>query len=312
MHKNLVERGGGRRSRLGVEALFGILTSRCVNRVCRASLIASPISFWVHVAPKTTSIPWSWRASIAYGLHAEVFFLRRPRLRGRVRSSTPEPASPVVQAEADATLAAATGAAAAPAARDDADPQRFTELPTECAEHQDKIRLPPTKFVKRRALDVPEGDAVVARLPADERRRPGMPPAALSSQRQAGLRRGGLVLLTRREVATGGMRVSGAGGGYEVLRWDGELRFAQGRRAHLEGAAEQGQVREDPDRLLDELFARRSRRTTKSARPSRIVAGVSGRDGRARPKMKAEEAVSGLVVDYLRGGGSIPAPTKLP
>ena len=28
--------------------------------------------------------------------------------------------------------------------------------------------------------------------------------------------------------------------------------------------------------------------------------------------VKAEEAVSGVVVDYVRGGGTLPAPTKLP
>jgi hypothetical protein len=238
--------------------------------------------------------------------------------------STPEPATPVVDAE-EATLAAAAaaGAAGAPTPKVDAEPARAAgELPTDCAEHKDNICLPPSKFVKR-LCSAPYPNVALSMF----QKTTPWTRAYLRMNVEAWNASGGLsssdklvfdeevLVLNRRVASSGAMRVSGSSGGYEVLRWDGSCASLNEEELTLKAPPSKAKFARIPYRALDEAIRAALEANDKVGkavedRKKECQGGAMGDPG---PKcVKAEETVSGFVVDYVRGGGALPAPTRVP
>ncbi len=228
-------------------------------------------------------------------------------------SSTPEPASPVVDAEAEATLAIAAGAAGASAPTTKADAAAMKpviELLTDCAEHAENIvSLPEARFVKR-LCSAPYPNVALSMFQKATPWTRGY----LRMNVEAWNAAGGLssseklvfdeevLVLRKRVVTSGGMRVSGSGGGYEVLRWDGTCASLNEEELTLKAPPSKAKFAKIPYRSLDEA--------TRTALESNDKVGKAvddrkrecqGAMGDPSPKcVKADEAVSGFVVDYLR------------
>ena len=124
-----------------------------------------------------------------------------------------------------------------------------------------------------------------------------------------------VLVLNRRVVASGAMKVSGSSGGYAVLRWDGSCASLNEEELTFKAPPSKAKSARIPYRSLDEAIRTALEANDKvgkavEARKKECQGGAMGDPGPSC--VKAEEAVSGFVVDYLRAGGSIPAPTRLP
>jgi len=122
-----------------------------------------------------------------------------------------------------------------------------------------------------------------------------------------------LILYTRRADA-GGMQVSGAGGGYDALRWDGSCVTLQSEEVTLQKPPSPKNPPID-FRYLDDETQQALRKDDKlnkawQARRKECKGATSGEVSLAC--VKADEALTRSVVNYIRQGGSVPEPTKLP
>ncbi len=123
-----------------------------------------------------------------------------------------------------------------------------------------------------------------------------------------------LLVLVERKADTGGMQVSGAGGSYDVLRWDGtcatlsaeEVRFvAPPKPKH---ATIPWRVLEDPtqealkaNEALSKIAIER-KKECKGATMGAVSAKCE----------KADKALNDLVVEAVRSGTTVPTPKKVP
>ncbi len=123
-----------------------------------------------------------------------------------------------------------------------------------------------------------------------------------------------VLLLVERSADAGGMQVSGAGGSYEALRWNGSCvtlakeeltldkpptpKFAKVEWRFLDDNV-QAALRED--KTIDSAVATR-RKECKGA--------VSGDVSLAC--VKADDRLTFVIVNHLRNGGKLPVPSKLP
>jgi hypothetical protein len=123
-----------------------------------------------------------------------------------------------------------------------------------------------------------------------------------------------VLLLVERSADAGGIQVSGAGGSYEALRWNGSCvtlakeevtldrppapKFAKVEWRFLDDNV-QAALRED--KTIDSAVSTR-RKECKGA--------VSGDVSLAC--LKADDRLTRVIVDYLRKGGKLPVPSKLP
>jgi hypothetical protein len=123
-----------------------------------------------------------------------------------------------------------------------------------------------------------------------------------------------VMLLVERSADTGGMQVSGAGGSYEALRWNGSCvtlakeevsldkppapKFAKVEWRFLDDNV-QAALRED--KTIDKAV---------STRRNECKGAVSGDVSLAC--VKADDRLTQVIVDYLRKGGKLPVPSKLP
>jgi hypothetical protein len=225
----------------------------------------------------------------------------------------PEPvAPPAPSAEASA---ASTAAPAAP------EEKPFDKMPTEC-DRKGKFCLPPAAFVKRLCSGF-YPDVALSML---SKGTPWSRGWLRVKSAEAWNASGGVssqdkivfeeefVLLTRREANTGGMTVSGAGGGYDVLRWDGSCASLQDEEVMLtpgptpKAAKIPWKSLDDKvkdailgDAKIAKVYADR-RKECKGA----TIGDVSDKC------VKLDDKLSAMVVDYVRNGGTIPAPPKLP
>lgn len=123
-----------------------------------------------------------------------------------------------------------------------------------------------------------------------------------------------VLLLYARVPDAGGMQVSGAGGSYDALRWDGSCVTLQSEEVTLSKPP----AAKNPGiefRFLDDDTQEALRKDDKI--------NVAWRERRKECKgatsgdvslkcVKADEALTRNVVSFLRGGGAMPEPKKLP
>jgi len=198
--------------------------------------------------------------------------------------------------------------------------QGGTDLPTECAKKGDVCTLP-VKFAKRLCSDTYPTVALALFGKGTPWTR-----GYLRGKTKAWNASGGaseqvdlefdeeILILIERKADTGGMQVSGAGSGYEALRWDGtcvtlsseevtlklppEAKYPKVEFKHLETGL-QNALREDS--TIDEAY--KTRRQECKGQMSGVV---------SLKCVKADAKLSKLIVDYVRNGGKIPKPERLP
>jgi hypothetical protein len=219
----------------------------------------------------------------------------------------------------EAAPAPVASAAPAPAAEED---KTLGKIPTACAEAGAKVCVPPAAFVKRLCSGF-FPDVALAMLGKGT---PWQRGYLRVKSVEAWYASGGvssaekivfdeeLVIVAHREAATGGVVVSGAGGSYDVLRWDGSCASLQEDEVSLKPSPSPKSAK-IPWKSLDDKV--------KEALLADDKIGKAYADRRKECKgatmgdvsikcVKADDLVSVLVVDYVRRGGAVPPPAKLP
>lgn len=229
-------------------------------------------------------------------------------------NSTPPPAAaPAPTAEASAAPTAA------PVAEED---QAFGKIPTECAEPKGKLCLPPAKFVKRLCGGFYPDVALTMLGKGTPWTRAYLRVKSVEAWNASGGMSSAekivfeeeLLILAHRAANTGGIQVSGAGGSYDVLRWDGTCASLQEEEVALRGSSTP-KFAKIPWKNLDEKVRDALTADDKIgkvyAERRKECKGATMGDVSAKCQ-KADDMLSKVVVDYVRNGGNIPAPAKLP
>jgi hypothetical protein len=221
------------------------------------------------------------------------------------------PPSPSVEASA--------APSAAPVAADD---KPSDKLPTDCNDKSAKICVPPQPFVKRLcggyfpdvalamlAKGTPWSRGYLRVKSAEAWNASG----GVSSQDKIVFDEE-FVILTRREANTGGMTVSGAGGGYDILRWDGSCASLQDEEVSL-NAAPSPKAAKIPwknldDKVRDALLADEKIMKIYTERRKECKGATMG--DVSLKCVKLDDQLSAVIIDYVRRGGAIPTPAKLP
>jgi hypothetical protein len=211
--------------------------------------------------------------------------------------------------------------APAPTAAPVEEPKKPAALPTEC-ETKGKLCLPPADFGKR-LCNASFPDVALAMLTKGT---PWSRGYLRVKSAEAWYASGGVsssdkivfeeefVLLAHREANTGGMQVSGAGGGYDVLRWDGSCASLSDEEVSLnptpspkyakipwKNLEDKVQAALLADEKINKVYADR-RKECKGVTIGEVSAKC----------VKLDDLLTKVVVDHLRGGGSIPTPARLP
>jgi hypothetical protein len=123
-----------------------------------------------------------------------------------------------------------------------------------------------------------------------------------------------VLLLVERSADTGGMQVSGAGGSYEALRWNGSCVTLAKEEVTLDKPLAP-KVPNLEWRFLDDNVQAALREdtiinTAVRKRSKECKGAVSGDVSLAC--VKADDRLTQVVVSYLRKGGKVPVPNKLP
>jgi hypothetical protein len=224
----------------------------------------------------------------------------------------PPPPAPAPSAEASA----------APTAAPAADDKPFDAIPTACADAGAKLCMPPPKFVKHLcggwfpdvalsmlAKGTPWTRAYLRVKSADAWNASG---GASSNDKLVFDEE--FIILSHREAAAGGMQVSGAGGGYDVLRWDGSCASLTDEEVSLKTSPSPKHAK-IPWKNLDEKV--RDKLLTddkigkKYAERRKECKGATMGEVSLKCE-KADDMLGTLVVDYVRAGGAVPPPAKLP
>ena len=124
-----------------------------------------------------------------------------------------------------------------------------------------------------------------------------------------------VLVLAERKADLGGMQVSGGGGAsYDALRWDGSCVTLSGDEMTLEKAPAPKNSRVEW-RFLDDNVqeALRADSAVNEAYLSRRKECKGATSGEVSSKcVKADDKLSAEIVKYVRGGGTVPAPSKVP
>jgi hypothetical protein len=123
-----------------------------------------------------------------------------------------------------------------------------------------------------------------------------------------------VLILYARVADTGGMQVSGAGGSYDALRWDGSCITLQSEEVTMSKAPAPKYPAID-FRYLDDDTQEALRKDDKvnKAWQARRQECKGATTGEVSLKcVKADDNLTKTVIAYIRGGGSIPEPKKLP
>jgi hypothetical protein len=123
-----------------------------------------------------------------------------------------------------------------------------------------------------------------------------------------------VLILVRRAPATGGMIVSGASGSYDVLRWSGACASLTADEVRLRVPPEPLNA-DIPWRKLDDRVQEALRKDEKIAKLAedqrKECKGMSA--GQANPKCeKAQQKLGKAIAAFVRRGGALPEPPKLP
>lgn len=123
-----------------------------------------------------------------------------------------------------------------------------------------------------------------------------------------------VLILYARKADTGGMQVSGAGGSYDALRWDGSCVTLQSEEVTMSKAP----APKNPPidfRYLDDDTQEALRKDDKVNRAwqDRRKECKGATSGEVSLKcVKADENLTKTVISFIRAGGSVPEPKKLP
>ena len=201
-----------------------------------------------------------------------------------------------------------------------AEAEKQPGLPQECA-GKGEVCTPPGKFVRWHCED-PSPTVALALFASGTPWTRGY----LTRKTQAWNASGGasasgwlafdeeVLILRHRKARKGGMQVSGAGGGYDAMRWDGSCVTLSGEEltTRTPPSAKYAKVTwrwlEDPlqealreDAKVNEAYLER-RKHCKGATMGAVTAKCERWDGK----------LSDRIVKYVRGGGRVPTPQKLP
>ena len=207
-----------------------------------------------------------------------------------------------------------------PEAKADTEPAPAT-IPTECSGSGSKLCLPDQKFTKRMCND--SYPSVGLYLFGN-----GNPftHGYLTRKTQAWNAEGGasdndylefdeeVLLLAERGTDKNQMQVSGAGGGYMAMRWNGSCVTLAKEEVTLDKPPAPKYAKVEW-RFLDDNVQTALREDTKintavQARRKECKGAVSGDVSLAC--VKADDKLTAAIVDYLRKGGKLPVPNKLP
>jgi len=123
-----------------------------------------------------------------------------------------------------------------------------------------------------------------------------------------------VLLLVERGGDAGGMQVSGAGGGYEALRWNGLCVTLAKEEVTLDKPPSPKTAKVEWRFLDDNVQAALREDSTINAavtkRRQECKGAVSG--DVSLGCVKADDKLTQVLVDYLRKGGKVPVPSKLP
>jgi hypothetical protein len=123
-----------------------------------------------------------------------------------------------------------------------------------------------------------------------------------------------VIVLTRRVAQAGGIQVSGSGGSVDVLRWDGTCASLQPEELTLTPAPKPKHAKIDFHGLADatqQVLLKDDKLSKTNSDRRKECKGVTMGDVSAKCA-KLVDQLGELVVDYVRDGGTIPVPAKIP
>lgn len=226
-----------------------------------------------------------------------------------------ESAPPARSEEPSATESEAEGAAEESESTGDAS----SAFPTGCYKDRDPC-LPDPAFVKRMCNDRHPGVALALFS------NPKFARGYLTRKTEAWNASGGaspggflefdeeVLLLFERKADLGGMQVSGAGASYDALRWDGYCVTLSGEEVTRQKPP-QPKTPQIEWRYLDDDVQESLRKdeAINSAYRERRTECKGASSGDVSLKcVKADAKLSQAIVKFVRGGGSVPAPPRLP
>jgi hypothetical protein len=123
-----------------------------------------------------------------------------------------------------------------------------------------------------------------------------------------------VLILYARVADAGGMQVSGAGGSYDALRWDGSCVTLQSEEVTMSKAPSPKYPPIDFRYLDDDTqeALRKDEKINKAWQDRRKECKGATSGDVSLKCVKADEALTKSVIGFVRGGGSIPEPKKLP
>jgi hypothetical protein len=231
----------------------------------------------------------------------------------------PLPASaPAPAASADPAASAAKD----PSASANEAPKPSTELPTSCEARDDKLCLPPAAFVKRLCGGF-YADVALSMFAKGTPWTRGY----LRREVEAWNASGGVssadklvfeeevLLVVHREADAGGMVVSGSSGSYDVLRWDGTCASLMGEEVTTKPPRVPPKHAKIPWKSLGEplreaLLANEKIGKVSAERKKECKGATMGEV--SIKCVKADTMLSVSVVEYVRSGGALPPPSKMP
>ena len=234
---------------------------------------------------------------------------------GGAKASEPKAPDPPVKEKA--STEAAAGAKQAP----EEEPAKRSELPAECAKNDGKICTPPGDFVN----SLCQGNFPGVALAMFKKGTPWTR-GYLTRKTKAWNASGGasesdflefdeeVLVLRHRADDLGGMQVSGAGGGYDALRWNGGCVTLAKEELTLSSPPRPKSARVEW-RLLDDAMREKMRDDEKlnKAYRDRQKECKGATMGTVSDKcVKADNALSDAIVSFARSGGEVGKPERLP
>lgn len=123
-----------------------------------------------------------------------------------------------------------------------------------------------------------------------------------------------VIILAERKADLGGMQVSGAGASYDALRWDGSCVTLSSEEVTFDKPPSPKSSKVEwrflDDNIQEALRADAALNKAYLARRQECKGATSG--DVSMKCVKADQKLSDLIVTYLRGGGSLPEPSKVP
>jgi len=195
------------------------------------------------------------------------------------------------------------------------------EVPTDCFKKASGVCVPEPKFVKRLCNGRYPSMALYLFGNGSKWTRAYLTRKTEAWNASGGASTGGflefdeeVLLLAERKADTGGMQVSGAGAGYDAIRWDGSCVTLSGEEITQQRPPSAKNIKVEW-RFLDDNVQealRKDEKVNKAFLERRTECkGATSGDVSAKC-VKADNKLSDLIVSFVRGGGEVPVPSQLP